>query len=227
MSTAYTQEAVPAVADNIVADTTVNQDGATYYVTPVTDDTLRNTLDPITSPALAADPQEPAYQAIPSQKPNEDPIAHNQRVAQIEGENQQAYDNWQEQLHANHQALTEARRKAQAAVQPLRHLRVPTVPITDLWGCLKSASNHFQHPGRHVLVLTGDLVNTTDLHKSDQISLAGAPVLVIWYYCQVASVCDANKAQWQDYFLSHGARSVQYFDKAASEGMRDTHKFFF
>jgi len=163
-------------------------------------------------PAFPADPAAP----VPP-KVGDDPY-HN---ADMQQAYQHAYADWQRQLIARHQQLGLLRSQVKQWTNRLRDLPIPYDNTgADVYGCLQTASQHFQGVGgEKMLLIASPLINNTMLQASPTISLAGVTIKIIWHTCvpNVAASCQANDASWKHLFLHLGAHSVTFFDVAQSE----------
>lgn len=202
-------EAAMAVADSIDSAVTVNFGGLLVFVTYISHDSYQNAAIQFSVPAFPADPVSP-----PPPKQGDDPYAN----AQSQSEYQKAVAAWQAQLTAQHRKLAALRAQVKQWTNTLRALPAPFDNSgADVWGCLQDASQHFQGlAGEKNLLIASPLINNTLLQASQNISLAGASVRVIWHTCWIASTCQANNAYWRHIFLQFGAKDVTMYDPAQS-----------
>lgn len=208
-------QAVSALADRVDGSINVNMGGEAIYVNLITHDSIQGTVLSLKVPSFPADPPAPAKPKL-----GDDPYTN----AQAQSDYQKAFDIWQAQLIAQHKLLSGLRAEVKVWTNKLRVLPAPYDPIADdLLGFLADASQHFQNVnGDKYLFIASPLLNNTLVNKSNNISLAGVNVRVIYRTCAIASVCAASDAYWSHIFKQYGARSVKILDPAQSEVEKPT-----
>lgn len=210
-------------ADHLMADwldgaVQSNQDGVTAYVSLI--DSM--SYDPISTPlvimipATPPDPQPPTLAPLPT--PTGNPYTDGQLRAQIQAQNDQAMRRYQEALAAEQAQLDAIRWQVHDQTNKLRALDPPVASRTDVWGCLKRASERLSgEPGNKIVLIASDMENNTRQDYVPNLSLAGASVWVIMYQCSRAPECAAKTKQWRGIFSSAGAQDVRFFDPAQTQ----------
>ena len=211
----FFREAAMAIADGVDASVTVNQLGFAVYVTLITHNSFQDDVLQFAVPAFPADPASP-----PSPKLGDDPYAN----AQSQSVYQKAFAAWQEALMSQHHKLALLRIQVKKWTDTLRSLTPPYDPIADdLYGCLVTASQHFQNVnGNKYLVIASPLANNTLVNATSSINLAGVRVNVLYRTCRIASVCLANDAKWKHILQGFGAKAITILDPAQSDMEKPT-----
>jgi len=220
----YFREAASAVADAVDASVMPNQGGLTVFVSLIEHDSLQTNVVSISVPALPADPQQPALQALPDPAKYQNPYDLADAGDKVKKANAQLIAAWQAHLKSNHQQLATIRAAVKQETNKLRVLPAPFDSTgADVWGCLQNASQHFQGvTGEKFLLIASPLINNTLLQASNNIFLSGESVRVVWHTCQVAAACQANDTNWKHMFLQYGAKDVRFYDPVQSEVEKQT-----
>jgi hypothetical protein len=205
----YFHEAATAIANKIDTAVTVNQGGMVVYVTLITHDSFQNNAFQFSVPAFPADPAPPV-KAAQGDNPYDNATAQQ--------DYQNAFASWQVALVTQHQKLAGLRSQVKQETDKMRSEGAPYDNTgADVFGCLDTASQHFQGvTGEKFLLIASPLINNT-LLQAATISLAGVSVRVIWHTCTIASICQSNDANWKKRFLQFGAKDVQFYDPAQEE----------
>lgn len=206
----YFRAAANAIADRIVASIAPNFGGMVVYVTRISSNSFEDEPLSFAIPAFGPDPQKP-----------QPPQTHGGfGDAEAKAAYQDQLAQWQRDLVDHHRKLTELRRWVAQQATKLRTLSDPYDQAgSDIWGCLATASMHFQQQaqGERYLLIASAMVNTTTLQQTQSLSLSGVTVEVMWRPCQVAVSCQASDGQWRQVFQRAGARQVWFRDPAESD----------
>src|SRR6266700_3475803 len=140
------EQAKRGVADAIDRLVQPNMDGATVYVTWITDNSWSpnsTAIPPIVIPALPADPAVPTLQPTPT--PTGDPYQDAQAAKRVKAENARTMANYYALLKQNHAQLALVRSLVKRQTDTRARLEPPVDTIsTDIYGFVERASQRLQ-----------------------------------------------------------------------------------